>query len=165
MAEKCVYHPGRDAVGTRNGRSYCQICKDNQDNAARSVDGHVVPRDCFIWYIGGDRWRSIDGTGCAHWIAHEKNLSGSGGVICLAGYPTRVSELVSGRQRVRDITTVRVGDIYTTNSLDHCGLVVAVQPGTRSSIRISIRHDSSRQGGVFTNDFHTHFKGRGMFYR
>jgi hypothetical protein len=62
--------------------------------AVASLDGHVTPRDCFIWYSGNrNGWARIIGTGCAHYVAHQLNI-GVGGPRCLAGFSHRVADVV-----------------------------------------------------------------------
>ncbi len=166
MPEKCIHHPGRKTVVDFAGKGYCQKCRAGQQDAVQQVDKHITPADCFVWYVGRDTWEPIGGTGCAHWVAHEKGLkAGSGEPCCLGGYVVRVPDLVNGKTRIVDLIEVRPGDIYANSKLDHCGLVVEAMPDPQLGAKISIKHDSSRQGGVFVNDFHSHFKGRGYFYR
>ena len=62
---------------------------------------------------------------------------------------------------------VRTGDIWISEAEDHAGLVVRVMPNLhpRQMPEITIRHDSSRQNGVATNDFERYFHGQGWFCR
>jgi hypothetical protein len=155
-------------VATIYGKNYCEKCRDGIDAARGSVDGHVDPKDCFIWYKANDDWEPIDGTGCAHWVSHQLDVKeGSAGDRCLTGFTYRVRTLVRLRTPVKDISDVKVNDIWASASLDHTGLVVDVtgadKPGDPPSI--TIRHDSSRQGRVADNDFASYFHSRGDFYR
>jgi len=61
----------------------------------------------------------------------------------------------------------RTGDIWISEAEDHAGLVVRVMPNLhpRQMPEITIRHDSSRQNGVATNDFERYFHGQGWFCR
>jgi hypothetical protein len=132
------------------------------------VDRHVEPKDCFIWYVSHDNWQPITGTGCAHWVAHQRGIKvGGAGACCLAGFTYRVPVLTSSRLRVGEISQVKVNDIWASPTQDHTGLVCAVLPSLQpgGQPRITIRHDSSRQGRVAENDFATYFHGRGSFYR
>lgn len=163
----CHIHPGARAVIVINGKNYCAQCQAGITAARLRVDRHVVPKDCFVWYEGGTRgWQPIPGTGCAHWVLHQLGRKTGGGPTCLAGHPIRVSAVTVGRTRVA-VADVRVNDIYVTPAADHTGLVIAVTPPARAgeNPRITIRHDSSRQGHVSDNDFATHFHGHGNFYR
>jgi hypothetical protein len=62
---------------------------------------------------------------------------------------------------------VQTGDIWINESETHAGLVIGVMPALRRHEvpEITIQHDSSRQGGVATNDFERYFRGRGSFWR
>jgi len=64
---------------------------------------------------------------------------------------------------------VQAGDIWADYPhLGHCGLVVRIfddTVGNKKVKRITIKHCSSGQGGVFENDFDIYFKGHGKFYR
>lgn len=158
LTMKCVYHPGRDSSGTRFGKNYCRQCMAGIDSAKNDVARHVAPRECFVTYTGGDDWRPISGTGCAHWVSHQLSIS-KAGETCLAGCTLRVPDLVSGTADIAH-ADVAVHDIWANEGLSHCGLVVAIVGN-----KITIRHDSSAQGGVVENDFDTFFKGQGSFYR
>ncbi len=166
-SKKCHIHLGRDAVGTKWGRGYCKKCLDGQNAAARGVDRHVTPRDCMVWFTGSD-WKPIPGTGCAHWVAHQKRLTHGASTRCAQNCLVRVPDLVSGRVEVGKfgkLEGVRVGDIWANSARDHCGLVKTVRKDSGGKITVEIQHCSSRQGGVFTNDFHKHFRGKGSFFR
>lgn len=183
---KCFLHPGRDSVITIAKKNYCQKCKDGQQAAAAQValkNKHVEPKACFVIHKGGDTWLPLEGTGCAHWVAHQLDIStGSASNQCIEGHTIRVPDAIQGKQKV-SIDDVRVNDIWASDSLDHMGLVSKVQrdgadggvdggtdggsdAGTSGgAVQIQITHDSSRQGGVFTNDFRAYFHGQGSFYR
>jgi hypothetical protein len=164
----CALHPGREAVLTLYGRPYCAVCKKGIAAAQAKVDKHVEPKECFIWYAKDDDWQPISGTGCAHWVAHQRQIrAGNSMDQCLAGYTYRVKTLIVGHHKVASLALVKINDIYVTPGEDHMGLVVKVTPGTTpgSQPTITIRHDSSHQGRVAENDFATYFKGKGSFYR
>lgn len=165
---RCVLHPGRESVAAIFGKNYCSICRDGMTTARGRVDRHVEPKDCFIWYVSNDNWQPITGTGCAHWVSHQRGVHAGGtGDCCLAGFTYRVPILVHSRTRVASISQVRVNDIWASPTLDHTGLVIRVGPPAHAGGApvITIRHDSSRQGRVAENDFATYFHGHGSFYR
>lgn len=143
----------RQAVATRR----------TQAEARDLVDAHVVPRDCFIWYVNNRiGWGPIPGTGCAHWVAHEMNITRGGNNVCQLGFTFRVRDLIAGMNRF-PMAQAQVGDIWE-NPLDasHVGIVRAVEtdPTGGAVNRAQVEHDSSRQGGVVTTWFTT-----GDFYR
>ena len=197
---KCFRHPGRDSVIIVAAKNYCQTCKDGQEAAVAQVvlkNKHVEPKACFVIYKGGDTWLPILGTGCAHWVAHQLDISsGAPSDHCLEGHTFKVGDVVRGRQQV-SINDVKVNDIWANGALTHMGLVTKVQKNgvdagadggtdgdagtdggadagadggtdagvSAGAVQIQITHDSSKQGGVFTNDFSTFFHGQGSFYR
>ncbi|HJQ82307.1 MAG TPA: hypothetical protein VJ828_20270, partial [Lacipirellulaceae bacterium] len=68
-----------------------------EKDAIRKVDKHVEPKNCFIWFMDSKRgYEPIPGTGCAHWIAHEKGWDNgkesSNG--CKEKYLIRVKDVV-----------------------------------------------------------------------
>lgn len=170
MADKCVEHPGRDAVATISGKKYCVKCQAGILAAVASVDGHVEPKRCFVTYQGGDRWTAITGTGCAHWVAHQKNINDNSQEHCLEGCKVRVPDLVRTRVRLTsDLNQVQAGDIWTNSAQTHCGIVIGVKKNATvqnptAKPTITIQHDSSGQGKVATNDF-AFFGSQGGFYR
>jgi hypothetical protein len=164
----CSVHPALKSVAKINGTDCCAKCKADIEAAVKKVDKHVEPKDCFVWYEGGKAgWQPIPGTGCAHWVAHERNIKrGSKGEQCMLGYPLRVKTMIGGKSEV-ELADVKVNDIYVTPSADHTGLVIKVTPDPKDpkKPKLVIRHDSSAQGKVSDSDFATHFKGNGKFYR
>jgi hypothetical protein len=164
----CVLHPGSTGVYAVYGKSYCDKCKKEMEAARKAVDKHVVPKECFITYLNANKgWVPISGTGCAHWVAHQKNLhKGSTNTKCLAGFTLKVPDAVSGKSVV-PVAKVQVGDFYAEPGLHHMGLVIAVtkpkKPGDPPDIMIE--HDSSGQGGLAKNTFATRFHSKGTFYR
>jgi hypothetical protein len=164
----CIVHSGAKAVAKVNGVDVCETCKTDIAGAVKRVDKHVEPKACFVWYKDGKSgWQPIPGTGCAHWVAHQRGITaGSKGEKCMLGYPFRVTTMLGSRSKV-ELADVKVNDIYVTPSKDHTGLVlkVTVDPKAPDKPKITIRHDSSGQGGVSDNDFATHFKGNGSFHR
>lgn len=163
----CKIHPALPSVGKVNGVECCQKCKDGIAAAVKKVDKHVEPKGCFVWFEGRAGWQPIPGTGCAHWVAHQRGIKrGSASEQCMLGFPFRVGTMIGGKSEVK-VADVKVDDIYVTPSKDHTGLVVKVTPDPKNpdAPKIVIRHDSSAQGKVAENEFATHFKGAGRFYR
>lgn len=165
---RCVLHPGRESVVDFFGKNYCALCKTGIDSARSSVDKHVEPKGCFIWYVSNDNWKPISGTGCAHWVSHQMDVHvGGAGACCLQGFTYRVPALVHSLTKVTDRSDVSVDDVWASPTLDHTGIVIKVTPPEKPATEtaITIRHDSSRQGRVAENDFATYFHGHGDFYR
>lgn len=136
--------------------------------AIAQVDRHVSPRNCFVWFMDSRRgWEPIQGTGCAHYVAHQigRNTGRRGSNGCNDNYLIRVPDLVRGMTQVA-AADVAAGDVWANAGLDHCGIVSTVTTDERTGqVNIDITHCSSRQGGVVTNDWRTHFRGGGNFYR
>lgn len=127
---------------------------------------HVEPKDCFVWYLGGDKWAPIMGTGCAHWVAHQKGIKHGLPIYrCLKGFTLKVADIAKGKREIKTIEQVRVGDIYINHGKTHCGIVCKVHKIPGRPIKIETQHDSSRQGRVAKNDFQKYFGGRGSFFR
>lgn len=162
---KCVHHPGRKSATKVGGNGYCERCEKDMKAAVKKVDKHVAPKDCFIWYKNArEGWQPITGTGCAHWVAHEKNIK-RGKNRCLAGYTGRVKDLVKAFTPVKDTAKVKKGCLWVADGFKHCGLVKSVKKGKDGKPEITIEHDSVRQGKVAVNDWQKHFKGQGTFYK
>ena len=166
---KCKHHPGRAGAVKHGGMAYCEECKKQIESAAKSVAKHVSPSGCFVVYEGGKYgWlsftqKSKSNTGCAHWVAHQKNIKR--GAACLLGYTYRVKDLVKGLRLISDQKGIKVGSIWANDKLSHCGIVTAVKPAKSGDPQITIQHCSSNQGRVATNDWKKHFKGGGKFYK
>jgi len=165
MVGRCVFHPGRDASASAAGKSYCSKCEEAQKAARALIDAHVKPKNCFIVYRGGDSWARILGTGCAHFVAHEKNLRAPSGVEgCMEGFLIRVPDLLPGRTEIRELSAVEPGDSYVTPDRKHCGVVRTNIPGSgRGRRRIMIERASSAHHGVLTGTSLSIFVGRGAF--
>jgi hypothetical protein len=163
---KCYVHKGRDAVPDVSffGKKYCEKCVEQIKKAQSKISGHVTPRDCFFWYTTSG-WEVPRGTGCAHWVAHQKGIKSSFN-SCAEGYAFRVPDVISGARKIdRESEDVKVGDIWEGKvPYHHCGLVVKVEQDGETQ-KVTIRHCSSGQGGVITSDFATYFKGKGNFWR
>ena len=94
---KCKLHSGRDAVVTVDAKGYCAKCEAGIKGAVALVNRHVEPKDCFVWHVGHDNWQPISGTGCAHWIAHQRNIRSTlPSEASLAGRLYRVRTLING---------------------------------------------------------------------
>ena len=160
----CSIHPGTKSVTKINGTDLCEKCKTGIEAAIKAVDKHVSPKDCFVWYEGTKTgWQPIEGTGCAHWVAHEQGIKrGSKSEQCMLGFTFRVPTLLGGKSQVK-LEEVKVDDLYVNPNKDHTGIVIKVSKDKPP--KITIRHDSSGQGKVAENEFATYFKGKGMFYR
>ena len=177
---KCREHTGTKAVTSMFG-GLCEKCEEQVKKAQANVRRHVSPKECFITYEDSKvGWRAINGTGCAHWVAHERNIKrGAAGAKCEDGFTMRVPELIAGVRKIdRKTEEVKTDDIWAYLKrdgapYDHCGLVVKVEEvrevtkdGENVKHKISIRHcASTNEKGVVTDDFEKHFKGKGDFYR
>lgn len=162
---KCFHHPGLDATVMIGKKKYCQRCELSQQRAEKLLPKDIVPRKCFVWYRGGNVWEAIRGTGCAHWVAHQKGIK-QGATIhrCLEGFTLKVPDLIKGKTIIA-INKVMLGDIYVNLSVTHCGLVSKLTKLPGKPDKIEIQHSSSRQKTVAKNDFATYFGGQGTFYR
>ncbi len=163
----CFHHPGREAVWEYNRVEYCARCEAGILPAIGDVRADVTPKECFIRYRQNDDWEPIIGTGCAHWVAHEKDIqSGGAADKCLFGYTYRVHVLADICHEVA-LEDVRSGDIWINDNEDHAGLVIRVMPNLYPDEipEITICHDSSRQHGLAINDFEHFFHGQGWFCR
>jgi hypothetical protein len=170
---KCDIHPGRDADpnGSFFGKEYCAKCAEQIKKAQSNVRPHISPKECFIIYKGGSTgWEPPAGTGCAHWVAHEKAIkNGFASDRCAVGYSFKIPDVISGARKLAEGEEVRKDDIYVTPDAKHCGLVIRVKEvgeGKDKKQEISIRHCSStHERGVSDDNFDTHFRGKGSFYR
>ena len=111
------------------------------------------------------------GTGCAHWVAHEKGWSngreGSNG--CKKNYLIRVKDIVSKSGSQVAVGDVKVGNVWVSDDQNHCGIVSQVtppkDPAKDSKPTIEIESCSSRQGRVAKNDWAAYYKGGGKFLK
>lgn len=164
----CKIHPGKPKAATHGGAAYCEECKKQIEAAAKTVDKHVSPKECFVVYEGTKTGfvsftsQSSKNTGCAHWVAHELGIKKGG--TCLDGYSIRVKDVVQGRGKV-EAADVKVGMIWADDKLSHVGLVSGVKQSKDGEPEINIQHCSSKQGKVATNDWKNYFKGGGTFYK
>lgn len=137
-----------------------------KEEAIAQVDNHVSRKNCFVTF-DGKTWKPIEGTGCAHYVAHVLGIKkgAPGSTACLEGFAIRVPQLISGLATVAP-ADVQVDDIWANNGLDHCGIVTEViPPAGKQKLIIEITHCSSRQRGVVTNEWSKHFGSGGRFYR
>jgi hypothetical protein len=163
---KCTHHTGRPSVFSLFGKNYCAECKEEIKAAQTSVPRHVDPKPCFIEY-DSRHWVKLEGTGCAHWIAHQKGITR--GAKCLEGCTYRVPDLISSLREV-EVEDVQPGDIWAgpgRTEHQHAGIVERVTPGRNEGDPpvILIENDSSGQGGVRSNDWASYLRSKGKFYR
>jgi hypothetical protein len=164
---RCVHHSSRMASRVIFDEKYCSECGDGIAKARGLVDKHIEPNECFVSYAGHGNWYPIEGTGCAHWVAHQLDIrQGRPGEKCLAGYIYRVRALLSGRKRVPD-ALLQFKDIYVAPDMSHAGLVhrVTFSGHFGSPRRVFIRHAANVKGGIIESEFYNDFDGRGYFYR
>ena len=129
-----------------------------EDQARALVRADVEPRDCFITDTGRTGWVPIDGTGCAHWVAHQRGIwGGEPGATCQKNHPVRVEDLEHMSTPV-EFHEALPGDLFFWRSHSHVGLVADVHreqlPGPVDAehplpelvVRVLVHHDStSRQ--------------------
>jgi hypothetical protein len=126
------------------------------------VDGHVQPRNCFITFRNRrEGWAPITGTGCAHWVAHQRGGPTGGTNVCQAGYKFRVSDVVASLSLVgHGLAAAAVGQVWSWPGHSHIGIVRAVnRDASGKVVSVSVENDSSASGGVVTQD-----KAEGDFY-
>ncbi|HUQ83156.1 MAG TPA: hypothetical protein VM076_18535 [Gemmatimonadaceae bacterium] len=147
-------------------------------DAQSLVPSYVEPRKCFVTLtsskVGFDR---IDGTPCAHYVSHHIALKGrSGNFTCNEKFLVRVTDLIARLGSPIEPSEVQVGDVWAvhehgnkrrgTEPSSHCGVVFSVdRDAAAGTSKIMIRHCSSGQAKVATNDWVTHFHSSGAFYR
>jgi hypothetical protein len=162
---QCPIHGAKkaDTLNAALNKSFCAQCAKEIQAAQAVVDRHVDPKACFINYGGSKAgWVKINGTGCAHWVAHQLGIT-RGSYRCHEKHTLRVPDLISGLSEVA-LNDLQIDDIWANAKLDHCGLVSNIEEmnGTKT---ITIKHCSSNQGKVAENDFATYFHSGGKFYR
>jgi len=148
------------------------MAAQSEKDAVKKVDKHVSPKECFVWYTDNKRgYEPIPGTGCAHWVAHEKgwNSGRESSNGCKKNYLIRVKDIVSKSGSQVAAKDVAVGNVWVNDKQDHCGIVSKVDPpkdpAKDPNPTIEIENCSIRQGKVAKNDWATHFKGGGKFYK
>jgi hypothetical protein len=148
------------------------MAAQSEADAVKKVDKHVSPKDCFIWFMNSKRgYEPIPGTGCAHFVAHEKGWKsgkpGSNG--CNKKYLIRVKDVAQKAGAEVAVADVKVGNVWVQDDKGHCGLVSKVTPAKKGAQDpnpvIEIQHSSSKQGKVAKNDWAKYFKGKGTFHK
>src|SRR5256885_16011831 len=127
----CEIHPNATTAIVVGGRRFCASCQTGMQRAASQLDGHVTPRDCFVWYKNShDGWQPIEGTGCAHYVSHQLNIRvGGPGQRCLAGFTYRVPDaLVSKTQVTGGLAAVQGNDNWVNTSRRPIGIVTSIGP-------------------------------------
>ena len=151
------------------------MAAQSEKDAVKQVDKHVSPKECFVWFMDNKRgYEPIPGTGCAHWVAHEKgwNSGKESSNGCKKNYLIRVKDIVSKSGSEVAVKDVVVGNVWW-NGKDgkdgHCGIVSKVtppkDPAKDPNPTIEIENCSSGQGKVAKNDWATYLKGVGKFYK
>ena len=122
----------------------------SKEDAIKKVDKHVSPKECFIWHMSTAKgYEPIPGTGCAHWVAHEKGWCngtvGSNG--CDKKYLIRVKDVAGKSGKPVDVADVAAGNVWVSDKQDHCGIVskvTAAKKGAKDpNPTIEIEHCSS----------------------
>ena len=133
--------------------------KLTKDEAIALVDKHVEPKECFVWYEGTKKgWRPMPGTGCAHWVAHERGYTT--GLKCDKGYTVRVRNITENLKKV-EMKDVQVGDLWENQTdASHIGFVRTVNKTGETVTGVEVEHDSVKSGGVVKTTF-----TEGLFYR
>jgi len=154
--------------------------KRSEAEAIAETDGYVEPHDCFIWYINNKwGWQSFSttkDTPCAHYVSHQLGLKSKGGATCKLGYLVRVDDVVRRLGAPVDAADVAVGDVWArrkgearerggTEPTSHCGMVIKVDRDDNGGVTITIKHCSSGQQMVATDDWAMKFSSGGKFYR
>jgi len=148
------------------------VAAQSEKDAVKKVDKHVSPKECFVWYMDNKRgYEPIPGTGCAHWVAHEKgwNSGKESSNGCKKNYLIRVKDIVSKSGSQVAVAAVTVGNVWVSDDQNHCGIVSQVvppkDPATDPKPTIEIESCSSKQGKVAKNDWATYYKGGGRFLK
>ena len=148
------------------------MAAQSEKDAVKKVDKHVSPKECFVWYIDNKRGcEPIPGTGCAHWVAHEKgwNSGKESSNGCKKNYLIRVKDIVSKSGSQVAVEDVKIGNVWVSDDQNHCGIVSQVTPPKDAAKgpkpTIEIESCSSKQGKVAKNDWATYYKGGGKFYK
>jgi thioredoxin 1 len=123
----------------------CYSTRKEAADAAKAK--YVKPSWCFVRECCPDEdhpWVTIPGTGCAHWVAHQKNISRH--PTCYAGRSLCVEDVCPENQR-HDWKCCRKGDIWVTPDGGHCGIVTHVNKDTTGKvISLNIEHCSRKCG-------------------
>lgn len=148
------------------------MAAQSEKDAVNKVDGHVFPKVCFVWFMDNKRgYEPIPGTGCAHWVAHEKkwNTGKESSNGCKLGFLIRVKDIVSKSGSQVALKDVAVGNVWVNDKQEHCGIVRKVTPPTDPAKdpnpTIEIESCSSAQGKVAKNDWAAYYNSGGKFYK
>src|SRR5262249_31562912 len=148
------------------------MAAQSEKDAVKKVDKHVSPKECFVWFMDSKRgYEPIPGTGCAHWVAHQKgwNSGKESSNGCKKNFLIRVKDIVGKSGSQVALKDVKVGNVWVSDDLNHCGIVCKVTPTKDKAAdptpTIEIQSCASRQGKVATNDWATYYKSGGKFYR
>lgn len=143
-----------------------------KEDASKEVDSvKISPARCFVTFKStAAGWAPLDGTGCAHYVAHKLGLiRGQKGIsACDEGYIIKVPMLIEGMVTVKP-SDVRVNDVWANAGKSHCGIVTAVQPSEKGLPTITITHCASNEQagrvGPTVSDWKQLFGAHGNFYR
>jgi len=148
------------------------MAAQSEKDAVKKVDKHVSPKECFVWYIDNKRgYEPIPGTGCAHWVAHEKgwNSGKESSNGCKKNYLIRVKDIVSKSGSQVAVEDVKIGNVWVSDDQNHCGIVSQVTPPKDAAKgpkpTIEIESCSSKQGKVAKNDWATYYTSGGKFFQ
>ena len=112
-ARRFVFAPGPGPRAGPRGRLLC----DQAGGGGARTGTRVAPVLLRLArWAEADPLRAIPGTGCAHWVAHQKGIRG-GGPTCDAGFAIRISDLIAGRSS-SNLSKAKVGDIWTNRGPD-----------------------------------------------
>ena len=98
-------------------------------------------------------WRPISGTGCAHWVAHQRGGPTGTAHSCRQNFKYRVTELLATlTQASADLSGAVVGAVWSASGSSHVGIVRAVTRDATSTavVSVQVENDSSASGGVVT---------------
>ena len=148
------------------------MAAQSEKDAVKKVDKHVSPKECFIWFMDNKRgYEPIPGTGCAHWVAHEKgwNSGKESSNGCKKNYLIRVKDIVSKSGSQVAVEDVKIGNVWVSDDQNHCGIVSQVTPPKDAAKgpkpTIEIESCSSKQGKVAKNDWATYYTSGGKFFQ
>jgi hypothetical protein len=141
----------------------------SEADAVKAVDKHVEPKKCMVWYADNKTgWTPIPGTGCAHWVSHQKgwNSGKESSNGCKLKFLFRVKDVVSKSGGKVDAADVAVGNVWASADRGHCGIVSKVTKAKAAADppTIEIESCSSRQGKVAKNDWAGYYKSGGDFF-
>jgi hypothetical protein len=164
MKRACAIHAERPAGAERGEHAYCARCIEAQDAALRHVPARLVERECFLTRVGTDRWLPLEDAG-AHYVAHELRLRVPGARTCLAGHPSRVSDLLRALRPLAAGEGVRPRDVFVSLDRRRCGVVTRVREAGEGGVAIAIRGVGAGDLRPRDRDFYRDFHGAGEFYR